>query len=67
MTQQDKSQSDPTKNQLAEGLRKSKAVGSSPPPAPEAGTQSAGDTNLRPVRQVSRASAYALGGLRWPD
>jgi len=67
MTQQDKSQSDPTKNQLAEGLRKSKAVGSSPPPAPEAGTQSAGSAKPRPVRQVSRASAYALGGLRWPD
>lgn len=67
MTQQDKSQSDQTKNQLAEGLRKSKAAGSSPSSATEAATQRTAAGNARPTRQVSAVSAYSLGGLRWPD
>lgn len=67
MTQQDKSQPDQTKNQLAEGLRKSKAVGSTPSASSQTGSSDAGGRNPQPTRQVSRASAYSLGGLRWPD
>lgn len=69
MTQQDKNQPNETKSQLAEGLRKSKAA----VPSPSA-TQGDSDRNsdrndnrLPANRQVTRASGYTMGGLRWPD
>ncbi len=57
-SQTDKTQTDRTKNQLVEGMRKSKAAGATPGRAAERAT--------RP-QQGGADNRYALGGLRWPD
>lgn len=67
MTQQDKTQMDKTKDQLVEGMRKSKAAGSSPSSPADAGSQNPIGTSQRSPKQGATENAYSLGGLRWPD
>jgi hypothetical protein len=68
MTQSNKSQADKTTNQLKEGIRKSKAAGSTP-----GGTAASAPPAIKKAApraaQGKRATTnqYALGGLRWPD
>lgn len=68
MTQSDKSQTDKTKSQLMEGMRKSKAAGATPHRAADSAPQASRATRETMVAQQGGSdNRYALGGLRWPD
>lgn len=67
MTQQDKTQLDKTKDQLVEGMRKSKAAGSSPSVPGDTSGQNTAGASQRPPKQGATEAGYAVGGLRWPD
>lgn len=71
MSQGEKHQSDKTKNQLMESMRKSKSAGATPGGSAAPSTKPSPSPAAKRERGHAVAEAtkddYSMGGLRWPD